>query len=35
VAPTTILNTQMGNTRSHPENTSYTYSILNLWQQRQ
>jgi hypothetical protein len=32
-APTALANPQRGNTRSHPENTSYTCSIVNLWQQ--
>jgi hypothetical protein len=30
---TTLANPLMGNTRSHPENTSYTCSIMNPWQQ--
>ncbi len=33
MASTTILNPQMGNTRSLPEETSSTYSIVKQWQQ--
>jgi len=34
-ASTTLANPQMGNTRSHPKDTSYIRSIAKQWQQRQ